>query len=118
MNKTSGTVRTLVHDKPEPARLDSAGAASPDARHDWSSAQVEELLALPISDLMFRAQQAHRLHFDANRVQVSTLLSIKTGGCPEDCTYCPESARYYTGIEARELMDVEAVVAQAKRARD
>ena len=86
-------------------------------RHDWSAAEVEELLALPFSDLVFRAQQVHRQRFDANRIQTSTLLSIKTGGCPEDCAYCPESARYDTGVKARKLMDVEAVVARAKRAK-
>ena len=68
-------------------------------------------------DLGFRAQLVHRRHWDANRVQMSTLLSIKTGRCPEDCAYCPESVRYDTGVEVRKLMDIEAVVARANRAR-
>lgn len=87
-------------------------------RHDWSAAEVEALLALPFADLIFRAQTVHRRHFDANRVQTSTLLSIKTGGCPEDCAYCPQSARYDAGIEAGKLMPVDAVLAEAARARD
>ena len=86
-------------------------------RNNWSLAEVEELLALPFSDLLFRAQLVHRRNFDASRVQMSMLLSIKTGGCPEDCAYCPESARYDTGLKASKLMDVDAVVARAKRAR-
>ena len=86
-------------------------------RHDWSAAEVETLLALPFNDLLFRAQIVHRRHFDANRVQMSTLLSIKTGGCPEDCAYCPQSARYDTGVEAEKLMAVDAAVARAKRAK-
>ena len=87
-------------------------------RHDWSAAEVEALLALPFADLIFRAQTVHRRHFDANRVQMSTLLSIKTGGCPEDCAYCPQSARYDAGVEAGKLMPVDAVLAEATRARD
>ena len=87
-------------------------------RHDWSAAEVEALLALPFADLIFRAQTTHRRHFDANRVQMSTLLSIKTGGCPEDCAYCPQSARHDTGLAAGALMPVDAVLAEAERARD
>ena len=98
------------------------GAEAPPAagavRHDWSAAEVEALLALPFADLIFRAQTVHRRHFDANRVQMSTLLSIKTGGCPEDCAYCPQSARYDAGVEAGKLMPVDAVLAEAARARD
>jgi len=70
-------------------------------RHDWTREEVLALFDLPFADLMHRAQQAHRANFDANAVQVSTLLSIKTGGCPEDCAYCPQSARYATGLKAR-----------------
>ena len=87
-------------------------------RHDWTPAEALALLDLPFAELMFRAQTVHRRNFDPNRVQMSTLLSIKTGGCPEDCAYCPQSARYDTGVAAGKLMDVDAVVAAARRARD
>lgn len=87
-------------------------------RHDWSVTEVQALLALPFNDLLFRAQTVHRQHFDPNRVQVSTLLSIKTGACPEDCAYCPQSARYDTGLEREKLLEVEAVIEKAKAARD
>lgn len=87
-------------------------------RTDWMLAEVRELFALPFADLLFRAQQIHRAHHDPNRVQVSTLLSIKTGACPEDCAYCPQSVRYDTGLEAEALMDVGTVVARARAARD
>ncbi|MGE5624886.1 MAG: biotin synthase BioB [Bacillota bacterium] len=89
-----------------------------DVRHDWSHQEVKALFALPFNDLLFRAQGVHRRHFDPNAVQVSTLLSIKTGACPEDCAYCPQSARYHTGLKAEKLMDVDDVVAKAKIARD
>ena len=84
----------------------------------WSLAQVEALFALPFNDLMFQAQTAHRAHFDANAVQLSTLLSIKTGGCSEDCGYCSQSARHDTGLEREKLLDVEEVVATAKAAKE
>ncbi|MCO1334701.1 biotin synthase BioB [Microbulbifer sp. OS29] len=86
-------------------------------RHDWTRQQVLDLFAMPFSDLMFTAQQVHRAHFDANRVQVSTLCSIKTGACPEDCAYCPQSARYDTGLEREKLMKVEKVLQEAKAAK-
>src|SRR5262245_61858797 len=73
-------------------------------RHDGTSAQVRALFALPFPQLMFRAQGIHRRHFDPAEVQISTLLSIKTGGCPEDCAYCPQSAKYATGVKAEKLM--------------
>ena len=84
----------------------------------WSVAQIEALSALPFSDLIHRAQTTHRLHFDPNAVQVSTLLSIKTGGCSEDCGYCPQAARYNTGVENQELMQLEEVVAAARAAKE
>ncbi len=84
----------------------------------WTVDAIEALFALPFNDLIFRAQQVHREHFDANAVQLSTLLSIKTGGCPEDCSYCPQSARYDTGVQAEKLMPVDEVVAAAKRAKE
>jgi biotin synthase len=95
-----------------------ASALPADIRHDWSVAEVGALFALPFNDLIFRAQTIHRAHFPANQVQLSTLLSIKTGGCPEDCAYCPQAARYDTGVEAQKLMAVEAVVAEAQRAKE
>ena len=87
-------------------------------RNDWSRSEVDELFALPFMDLMFRAQSVHRLHQAPNTVQISTLLSIKTGACPEDCAYCPQSVRYATGLEAEELMEVDAVAGRARAAKD
>ncbi|GAB1406544.1 biotin synthase BioB [Thermomonas brevis] len=86
-------------------------------RHDWSRADVEALFALPFTELLHRAGSSHRLHFDPAEVQVSTLLSVKTGGCPEDCGYCPQAARYHTGVEATKLMATEAVVERARQAK-
>ncbi|NLD14937.1 MAG: biotin synthase BioB [Gammaproteobacteria bacterium] len=86
-------------------------------RHDWSLNEVLALFALPFNDLMFRAQQVHRQHFDANRVQVSTLLSIKTGACPEDCKYCPQSGHYNTGLDKQKLLEVQKVLEEAQRAK-
>ena len=87
-------------------------------RHDWTRAEALALFALPFNDLLFRAQQVHREHFDPNAVQVSTLLSIKTGACPEDCKYCPQSAHYDTRLEREKLLELEQVVDQARRARE
>jgi biotin synthase len=87
-------------------------------RHDWTRAEVRALFDLPFPDLMFRAQTVHRRHFDPRAVQISTLLSIKTGGCPEDCAYCPQSASYETGVAAEKLMSRDAVLAQARAAKD
>ncbi|HBS42670.1 MAG TPA: biotin synthase BioB [Oceanospirillales bacterium] len=86
-------------------------------RNDWTVEEANALLNLPFNDLLFRAQTVHRQHFDPNQVQVSTLLSIKTGACPEDCAYCPQSARYDTGLEREKLMEVEAVIEKAKAAK-
>jgi biotin synthase len=86
-------------------------------RHDWTRAQVRALFALPFPELMFRAQGVHRAHFDPTEVQISTLLSIKTGGCPEDCAYCPQSAKYDTGVKAEKLMRLDAVLAEARAAK-
>jgi len=86
-------------------------------RFDWQKAEIAALFEQPFNDLLFRAQQVHREHFDANEVQVSTLLSIKTGGCPEDCGYCPQSVHHETAVEPEKLMDVEAVVAAARNAK-
>ena len=83
----------------------------------WGVAAVEALLAEPFGDLIFRAQHIHRQHFTANEVQLSTLLSIKTGGCPEDCGYCPQAARYHTGVENQALMTVDEVAEAARAAK-
>lgn len=87
-------------------------------RSDWTEEEARELYALPFPDLLFRAQQAHRRNFDAVEIETATLLSIKTGGCPEDCGYCSQSARYQTGVKATKLMAVETVLAAARRARE
>ena len=87
-------------------------------RHDWTRDEVAALFALPFNELLHRAHSVHREHHDPNAVQVSTLLSIKTGGCPEDCAYCPQAARYDTGVQAQKLMSVDAVVARAQAAKD
>ena len=84
----------------------------------WTLAQVEALFALPFNDLLFQAQTAHRANFDPNAVQLSTLLSIKTGGCSEDCGYCSQSARHDTGLEREKLLDVAEVVDAAKAAKE
>ncbi len=84
----------------------------------WTQQAVRHLLDLPFGELVFRAASVHREHFDPARVQISTLLSIKTGGCPEDCAYCPQSASYEAGVAASKLMDVPAVLAEARAARD
>lgn len=86
-------------------------------RSDWTRTEIEALFAMPFNDLLFEASRIHRENFDPNEVQVSTLLSIKTGACPEDCAYCPQSVRYDTGLEREALMQVDAVVAQAKNAK-
>ncbi|MGA2892533.1 MAG: biotin synthase BioB [Xanthobacteraceae bacterium] len=87
-------------------------------RHDWTRQEVRALFDLAFPELMFRAQSAHRANFDPTEVQISTLLSIKTGGCPEDCAYCPQSARYETGVQAEKLMAIEAVLAEARTAKN
>jgi biotin synthase len=91
--------------------------AIPDSA-DWSVAAVAALFELPFNDLLFRAQQVHRANFDANTVQLSTLLSIKTGGCEEDCGYCPQSAHHDTGLKASKLMPLDEVLAAAQAAKD
>ncbi len=95
---------------PEPV-LDGA------VRQDWTRAEVRALFDLAFPDLLFHAQRIHRMHFDPREVQISTLLSVKTGGCPEDCAYCPQSAHHHTGIKADKLMSVEAVIGEAQAAK-
>ncbi len=92
----------------------------PDAnlRHDWSLTEIEELFALPFNDLLYRAQTVHREHFDPNQIQVSTLLSIKTGACPEDCGYCSQSAKHHTDLEREKLLPLDEVLAAAQQAKN
>lgn len=92
--------------------------AIPEIRHNWTRAEVRALFELPFNDLLFRAQQVHRQYFDANAVQVSTLLSIKTGACPEDCKYCSQSGHYDTGLDKEKLLAIEKVVQEAKNAKE
>ena len=92
--------------------------SQPPLRHDWSRDEALALLELPFNDLLLRAQTVHRAHFDPNRVQVSTLLSIKTGACPEDCGYCSQSARHETGLERERLLALDEVLASARAAKE
>src|SRR6201988_4997816 len=87
-------------------------------RHDWTRDEIRTLFDLPFPELMFRAQSAHRANFDPTEVQISTLLSIKTGGCPEDCAYCPQSARYDTGVRAEKLIELDPLPAEARAAKE
>ncbi|HKJ50255.1 MAG TPA: biotin synthase BioB [Gammaproteobacteria bacterium] len=91
--------------------------AKQSVRHDWTLDEIKTLFELPFNDLLFRAQTVHRANFDANAVQISTLLSIKTGACPEDCAYCPQSAKYDTGLERERLLQLEEVRAAAGNAK-
>lgn len=93
-------------------------AAISGLRHDWRLFEVEALFALPFNDLLFKAQSIHREHFDANKIQISSLLSIKTGACSEDCAYCPQSARHDADLAPEALMPVEAVLAAAQKAKE
>ena len=103
------------HSENVPALAPNSGSNEP--RHTWTQAEAEALFALPFNDLIFQAQSVHRQWFDPNEVQKSTLLSIKTGGCPEDCGYCSQSAKFETGIKATKLMDVDTVLEGARRAK-
>ena len=100
------------------ADSDAPAIDAPEVRRDWGLDEILVLFGLPFIDLIHLAQMVHRAHFDPNVVQISTLLSIKTGGCPEDCGYCPQSAHYKTGVTSQKLMDRVEVLAEAKRARD
>ena len=101
----------------ENGRFSSAKLAGA-LRHDWTRAEVRALFDLPFPDLIYQAQTVHRAYFDPTEIQVSTLLSIKTGGCPEDCAYCPQSAKFDTGVKAEKLMDVDAVLSEARAAKE
>ncbi len=96
---------------------DPAVPAAASLRHDWRREELLALFELPLPELLFRAAAVHRQHFDPAQVQVSTLLSVKTGGCPEDCAYCPQAQRYDTGVAAQKLMDTGAVVEKARQAK-
>ena len=87
-------------------------------RHDWQLREVRAIHDLPLMELVYRAQSVHREHFGDNKVQLCSLLSVKTGGCPEDCAYCPQAARYHTGVEAQPLMETSEVLASARKARE
>lgn len=91
---------------------------TPEIRNNWTRAEVVEIFNSPLLDLVFRAATMHRKYNQASEVQVCTLLSVKTGGCPEDCAYCPQAARYQTGVNVHKLMDVEEVLEAAKEAKD
>src|SRR5581483_7585417 len=113
---------TLAGTAPEPSDMSLSHNVPPPAisripRHDWTRAEVHELFAWPFPELIFRAAEIHRENFDPTEIQISTLLSIKTGGCPEDCAYCPQSAKFATGIKAEKLMDLDAVLAEARAAK-
>ena len=101
---------SLAHDVPPRTAANAL-------RHDWTRDEVRALFALPFPALIFRAAQVHRQHFDPTEVQISTLLSIKTGGCPEDCAYCPQAAQYDTGVKAEKLMSLDAVLSEARAAK-
>ncbi|MDF9392810.1 biotin synthase BioB [Methylococcus capsulatus] len=90
----------------------------PVLRHDWTHGEIEALFALPFNELLYRAQTVHRRHFDPNEIQVSSLLSIKTGACSEDCAYCPQSAHYETGVKRESLMPLAEVLDAARRAKE
>ena len=107
---------TISHNAATAVAADSVVANDKSSR--WSVEQVEVLFNLPFNDLLYRAAGVHREHFDPNAVQMSTLLSIKTGGCPEDCGYCPQAARYHTSVENEDMLSVDEVVAAARAARD
>ena len=104
-------------------KMSIAEASSPNSaphlepRHNWAREELRALFDLPLSELLFRAQSIHRENFDPSEVQISTLLSIKTGGCPEDCAYCPQSAQFETGVSADKLMPLDAVLAEARAAQ-
>src|ERR1044071_3333497 len=100
------------------AQLASVSTSFGAIRHDWHHNEIKALFELPFNDLLFRAQSVHRQHFDPNQVQVSTLLSIKTGACPEDCGYCPQSTRFATDVDTHPLLSLEEARAAAQRAKD
>ncbi|GAB7526983.1 biotin synthase BioB [Paraburkholderia sp. 2C] len=115
---TQVTSPTAHADAQQAAAAVSTAVSLPATRARWRVADVVALYELPLNDLLFRAQQVHREHFDPNAVQLSTLLSIKTGGCEEDCAYCPQSVHYDTGVKADKLMEIDSVLAAARAAKE
>jgi biotin synthase len=93
------------------------GRAMPPIRHDWTQDEILAFFRIPFNDLLYQAQTIHRAHFDPNEVQISTLLSIKTGGCPEDCAYCPQSAHHSTGLTSGKLLSKDGVLTEAQQAK-
>lgn len=111
-------LETVINTSAIESRANTQEQPAQNAPVRWSVAEIAELFELPFSDLIHRAQTVHRQHFDPNAVQVSTLLSIKTGGCSEDCGYCPQAARYHTDVESQDLMQLEEVLTAARAAKD
>jgi biotin synthase len=101
----------------KPADLNECATGAADTRAPWSAKEVAALFEMPFNDLIHRAHSVHRAHFDPNSVQLSTLLSVKTGGCPEDCAYCPQAARYHTGVASEDMLSVGQVTAAARLAK-
>ena len=95
----------------------SSLSQSAEVRHDWAVSEIQSLYDMPLNDLLFRAQAVHRQHFEPNKVQTSTLMSIKTGACPEDCAYCPQSGHYNTGLSKEQLVAIDEVIKSAKNAK-
>jgi biotin synthase len=113
-----GEIMTLAATDTETAHEGKSSSIPSVLRKDWTVAEASALYGLPFNDLLFKAQTIHRAHFDPNKVQLSRLLSIKTGGCPEDCAYCSQSVHHESGLSASKLMEVERVIAEARKARD
>jgi biotin synthase len=101
----------------KPADLNECATGAADTEAPWSAKEVAALFETPFNDLIHRAHSVHRAHFDPNSVQLSTLLSVKTGGCPEDCAYCPQAARYHTGVASEDMLSVGQVTAAARLAK-
>jgi biotin synthase len=114
----SGVIMTPATSRTETAAESKTFPIPSTLRKDWTVAEASALHGLPFNDLLFKAQTIHRAHFDPNKVQLSRLLSIKTGGCPEDCSYCSQSVHHQSGLSASKLMEVECVIAEARKARD
>lgn len=114
------TIQTRIekNETPESGSAIARRTNPDETRHDWTREELQALYNLPFNDLLFEAQLVHRRWFKANEVQMSTLLSIKTGGCPEDCGYCAQSAKFETGLKASKLMEVEKVLAEARKAKE
>jgi biotin synthase len=123
VSRLTGQMRPVLRETPMPAVREASppparqAASHATPRHDWARSEIEALFDLPFTELLFRAASVHRAHFDPAEVQVSTLLSVKTGGCPEDCAYCPQAQRYHTGVQAQKLMSTDAVLEKAKQAK-